>query len=142
MKYHEMTKNYIFREFECGLSVEQAAELCLKTVRTVKEWDKGKTIPPECKRLMRMTKGRELSSSVQWEHFKMHHDRLELPTGQLVTAQQILTGIALLEIGALTDLEAAVPDTKICQSPKQFDEIKKEAIASFFYPAVEKWCGK
>ncbi|TON99249.1 regulator, partial [Vibrio parahaemolyticus] len=24
MKYHEMTKNYIFREFECGLSVEQA----------------------------------------------------------------------------------------------------------------------
>ncbi|TOB20634.1 regulator, partial [Vibrio parahaemolyticus] len=25
MKYHEMTKNYIFREFECGLTVEQAA---------------------------------------------------------------------------------------------------------------------
>ncbi|MEF1298808.1 regulator, partial [Vibrio parahaemolyticus] len=21
MKYHEMTKNYIFREFECGLTV-------------------------------------------------------------------------------------------------------------------------
>ena len=107
MKYHEMTKNYIFREFECGLSIEQAAELCLKTVRTVKEWDKGKTIPPECKRLMRMMKGRELSSSEQWEQFKMHYDRLELPTGQLVTAQQVLTGIALLEIGALTDLEAA-----------------------------------
>ncbi|EJI1384881.1 phage protein [Vibrio alginolyticus] len=104
MKYHEMTKNYIFREFECGLSVEQAAELCLKTVRTVKEWDKGKTIPPECKRLMRMTKGRELSPSDQWEHFKMHYDRLELPTGQLVTAQQILTGLALLEIGADGDM--------------------------------------
>ncbi|GHZ77361.1 bacteriophage f237 ORF9 [Vibrio cholerae] len=44
MKYHEMTKNYIFREVECGLSVEQAAEPCLKTVRTVKDWDKGKTI--------------------------------------------------------------------------------------------------
>lgn len=103
MKYHEMTKNYIFREFECGLSVEQAAELCLKTVRTVKEWDKGKTIPPECKRLMRMTKGRELSPSEEWEQFKMHYDRLELPTGQLVTAQQILTGIALLEIGSEPD---------------------------------------
>lgn len=102
-----MNKNYIFREFECGLSVEQTAELCLKTARTVKEWDKGKTIPPECKRLMRMTKGRELSSSEGWEHFKMHYDRLELPTGQLVTAQQVLTGIALLEIGTLTDLEAA-----------------------------------
>lgn len=46
MKYHEMTKNYIFREFECGLSVEQAAELCLKTVRTTKEWDKGKLFLP------------------------------------------------------------------------------------------------
>ena len=100
-----MTKNYIFREFECGLSVEQAAELCLKTVRTVKEWDKGKTIPPECKRLMRMTKGRELSPSEQWENFKMHYDRLELPTGQLVTAQQVLTGIALIEIGAEPDRE-------------------------------------
>lgn len=56
---------------------------------------------------MRMAKGRELSPSEQWENFKMHYDRLELPTGQLVTAQQVLTGIALLEIGALTDLEAA-----------------------------------
>lgn len=45
---------------------------------------------------MRMTKGRELSSSEQWKHFKMHHDRLELPTGQPVTAQQVLTGIAPL----------------------------------------------
>ncbi|TNZ34870.1 regulator, partial [Vibrio parahaemolyticus] len=26
MKYHEMTKNYIFREFECGLTVEEAAK--------------------------------------------------------------------------------------------------------------------
>ncbi|TOE65996.1 regulator [Vibrio parahaemolyticus] len=105
MKYHEMTKNYIFREFECGLSVEQAAELCLKTVRTVKEWDKGKTIPPECKRLMRMAKGRELSSCERWENFRMHYDKLELPTGQMVTAQQVLTGIALIEIGAKGDLD-------------------------------------
>ena len=119
MKYHEMTKNYIFREFECGLTVEQAAELCLKTVRTVKEWDKGKPIPPECKRLMIMTKGRELSSCEQWKQFKMHHDRLELPTGQLVSAQQILTGIALLEIGALTDLEAAGRVLKYARALKE-----------------------
>ncbi|HCG7910527.1 TPA: phage protein [Vibrio parahaemolyticus] len=107
MKYHEMTKNFIFREFECGLSVEQTAELCLKTVRTVKELDKGKAIPPECKRLMRMTNGRELSPSEQWDQFKMHYDKLELPTGQLVTAQQILTGIALLEIGSANDLKVS-----------------------------------
>ncbi len=30
MKYHEMTKNYIFREFECALQVEETAELCFK----------------------------------------------------------------------------------------------------------------
>ncbi|ELA4928379.1 phage protein [Vibrio vulnificus] len=107
MKYYEMTKNFVFREFECGLTVEETAKLCFKSVRQVKEWDKGKTIPPECKRLMRMIKGRELSPSEQWEQFKMHYDRLELPTGQLVTAQQILTGIALLEIGALTDVNTA-----------------------------------
>ncbi len=102
-----MNKNYIFREFECGLSVEETAKLCFKTARTVKEWDKGKAIPAECKRLMRMAKGRELSSSEQWNDFKMHFDRLELPTGQLVTAQQILTGLALLEIGALNDIQIA-----------------------------------
>lgn len=56
---------------------------------------------------MRLTKGRKLSSTEEWENFKMHYDRLELPTGQLVSAQQILTGIALLEIGSLQDLEVA-----------------------------------
>ncbi|ELX4205569.1 phage protein [Vibrio vulnificus] len=107
MKYYEMTKNFVFREFECGLTVEETAKLCFKSVRQVKEWDGGKTIPPECKRLMRMSKGRELSSSETWDDFKMHFDKLELPTGQFVTAQQVLTGIALLEIGASPDLEIA-----------------------------------
>ncbi|EJI1399556.1 regulator [Vibrio parahaemolyticus] len=107
MKYHEMTKNYIFREFECGLTVEEAAELCLKSVRTVKQWDKGKAIPPECRRLMRMNKGRELSICDDWENFVMRHDRLELPTGQRVTAQQVLIGVALLELGASNDMAVA-----------------------------------
>ncbi|MBY7894021.1 regulator [Vibrio fluvialis] len=107
MKYHEMTKNYIFREFECGLTKEQTAELCFKSVRTVTEWDKGKPIPPECKRLMRMAKGRELSALEDWKNFKMQYDKLELPTGQLITAQQIITAVALLEIGAPTDIKIA-----------------------------------
>ncbi|EPT8342643.1 regulator [Vibrio vulnificus] len=98
MKYYEMTKNFVFREFECGLTVEETAKLCFKSVRQVKEWDKGKNIPNECKRLMRMTKGKELSSCNSWDAFKMHYDKLELPTGQLVTPQQILAGIALLDI--------------------------------------------
>ena len=122
MKYHEMTKNYIFREFECGLTIEQTAELCLKTVRTVKEWDKGKTIPPECKRLMRIAKGRELSSSKEWESFKMHYNKLELPTGQFVSAQQILTGIALLEISSEIELKTSAKLLKIARS---IERIKK-----------------
>ena len=98
MKYHEMTKNYCFREFECGLSKEEVSKLCFKSLRQVTDWDKGKIIPPECKRLMRMVKGRELSNSESWYGFKMHRDKLELPTGQLVSAQEILAGVALLEI--------------------------------------------
>ncbi|EHK2864371.1 phage protein [Vibrio parahaemolyticus] len=105
MRWRQMNKNYIFREFECGLSVEETAELCLKTARTVKEWDKGNSIPPECRRLMRMAKCRELSSLDAWEGFRMRHNRLELPNGQMVTAQQILAGVALLEIGAENDLK-------------------------------------
>lgn len=92
-------------------------------MRTIKEWDKGKAIPPECKRLMRMTKGRELSPSDQWQQFKMHYDTVELPTGQLVTTQQVLTGMALLEIGALTDLEAAGKVLKYARSLK--NDVKK-----------------
>lgn len=56
-----MTKSYVFREFECGLSVEQAAMLCLKSVRTFQEWDKGKEIPKECRRLKRNQCRLELS---------------------------------------------------------------------------------
>lgn len=37
----------------------------------------------------------------------MRHDRLELPTGQVVTAQQVLVGVALLELGASNDAKIA-----------------------------------
>lgn len=35
----------------------------------------------------------------------MRHDRLKLTTGQLVTAQQVLIGVALLALGVSTDIE-------------------------------------
>lgn len=41
-----------------------------------------------------MANGRELSHSEDWKDFKIHHDGLELPTGQLLRAQQVLAGIA------------------------------------------------
>jgi len=108
MKYHEMTKNYFFREFECGLSVEETAELCFKSVRTVKDWDKGKPIPKECVRLMRNQSRIELSHREEWAGFKMNNQRLELPTGRCVTPQEILTGIGLLEIGSELELKTSL----------------------------------
>ncbi len=115
MKYHEMTKNYIFREFECGLTREQTAELCFKSVRTVSEWDKGKPIPPECKRLMRMYKGKELSQHSSWDGFTMKGERMELPTGQMITPQQLLTGIALIEISSELELNVQAKLLKIAR---------------------------
>lgn len=93
-----MTKNYIFRKFECGLSKEETAKLCFKTVRVVTGWDNGKDIPKECRRLMRMSKGRELSHLESWENFRISYEYLELPTGDRITPQQILTAVALLSI--------------------------------------------
>ncbi|MGO2323170.1 DUF3653 domain-containing protein [Vibrio casei] len=116
MKYHEMTKNYIFRELECGLSIEETAKLCFKTVRTVTLWDKGKVIPPECKRLMRMSVDRELSSQREWEGFRMQKDRLLTPTGQRATPQQILTGLGLLEINSEIELMASRRILKIARA--------------------------
>lgn len=104
MKCLEMSKNYIFRELECQMTKEEVAGLCFKSVRTITGWDEGKPIPPECKRLMRMANGRELSHCGSWKEFKMHHDGLELPTGQLVSAKQILAGVALLEIQSELEL--------------------------------------
>ncbi|ENT6844974.1 regulator [Vibrio vulnificus] len=122
MKYYEMTKNFVFREFECGLTVEETAKLCFKSVRQVKEWDKGKTIPSECKRLMRMSKGRELSPCDSWKAFKMHYDKMELPTGKLVTAQEILAGLALLEIAAPDDIRT---NSKLLKYARHISRIKK-----------------
>ncbi|MGF1909637.1 regulator [Vibrio kasasachensis] len=116
MKYHEMTKNFIFREFECGMSIDETAKLCFKSVRTVKEWDKGKEIPKECKRLMRNQTRLELSNSDEWKGFRMNNQKLELPTGQRVSPQEILAGIGLLHIGSELELKTSVKILKYARS--------------------------
>ncbi|MFM4941613.1 hypothetical protein [Aeromonas enteropelogenes] len=107
MKYDNMTPNVLFRQVECGLTVEQTAWLCFRSIKQVKEWDKGSPIPNECKRLMRMMKGRELSSHCQWRGFSMHYDRLQLPTGQFIAPQQILTGMALIDVQSELELQTS-----------------------------------
>ncbi|EKO3405143.1 phage protein [Vibrio fluvialis] len=115
MHYRKMTKNYIFRKFECELSKEETAKLCFKSVRTVTGWDCGKEIPPECKRLMRWSKRRKLSHHPEWEGFAMADHLLLLPTGQKATAQQILTGLALLEIQSEIELKTCTKLLKIAR---------------------------
>lgn len=115
MKYHEMTKNYCFRELECGLSVQETAKLCFKSVRTVKEWDSGKDIPKECKRLMRKERRLELSYSDEWRGFRMNNQKLELPTGQHVTPQEILAGIGLLQIQSELELKTSTKLLKLAR---------------------------
>ncbi|WP_089138185.1 phage protein [Vibrio rumoiensis] len=122
MKYHEMTKNFIFRELECGLSIEETAKLCFKTVRTITEWDRGKTIPPECKRLMRLYCGRELGTSNDWEGFKMNKQYLITPYQQSVTPQQILLGLGLVEIKSELELKTS---SKILKIARAISVIKK-----------------
>ncbi len=97
--------NYYFRKFECGLSKEEAAKLCFRTVRCIKEWDKGKTIPPECKRLMRMAKGRKFSSHhSEWDGWGFNGQHITTPDGMRLSPDQIITGVFIMQCGAEREL--------------------------------------
>lgn len=102
----EMTKNYYFRKFQCGLSKKDTAKLCFKTVRTITRWDSGQPIPPECRRLMKMHKGVELVNiQNEWAGWEFKNGYLVNGYGIKLTPQQILTGYALLEIGSDEDIK-------------------------------------
>nr|WP_281830519.1 regulator [Vibrio nigripulchritudo] len=118
-----MDNNYIFRQLVCGLSVEETAKLCFKSAREVKKWDAGKPIPPECKRLMRWYCNRELCHFEEWEGFRMHGNRMKLPTGATASPQQIMTGMALLEIQSELELKTTA---KLLKYVKAIGKIKKE----------------
>ncbi|WP_240308193.1 regulator [Vibrio cholerae] len=108
-------QNYVFREFECGFAREQ--NFVLK-VRESTGWSKGKAIPPECKRLMRVAKGRELSNHSDWFGFVMKHDRFESPTGKLISTQGILVGSALIEIESELEIKTSTTLLKIARNLK------------------------
>ncbi|EKO3505537.1 regulator [Vibrio fluvialis] len=115
MHYRKMTKNYIFRKFECELSKEETAELCFKSVRTITSWDNGKPIPPECRRLMKMYKSRELSPLNSWQRFRMVKDKMEIPTGQKISPQELITAIALLSINSEVELKTSAKLLKLAR---------------------------
>ncbi|MBD8514461.1 DUF3653 domain-containing protein (plasmid) [Photobacterium sp. SP02] len=99
----KITENYIFRRFVCGLSRDETAKLCFKSVRTVTRWDSGQTIPPECRRLMKLYSNREITTHEAWNGWRISKEGLITPNGWCLTPDRILTGHALLEIGAETD---------------------------------------
>ncbi len=62
----------------------------------------------------------------------MRHDRLDLPTGQRVTAQQVLIGVALLELGASNDSEVAHRILKYPRAYKEYGVIRKAPSGALF----------
>ncbi|MGF1735366.1 hypothetical protein L4D79_08330 [Photobacterium satsumensis] len=118
-KHHELSENYIFRFFKCGLSIEQTAELCFKSVRTVTRWDEGKPIPPECRRLMRMYCGLDLDPlSEEWRGWRIQKGLLLTPNDWSLTPTRIITGNALIEIGAEPDRKAISTIIKVARLVK------------------------
>lgn len=99
-----LTNNYIFRKFTCGLTKIQAANLCFKSVRTVTRWDKGQEIPPECRRLMKLYSCCDLEAvNEDWRGWRIKAGRLVTPNGWSLSPDRIITGNALLEINAEND---------------------------------------
>ncbi|EKO3904884.1 phage protein [Vibrio fluvialis] len=121
MHYRKMTKNYVFRKFECGLTKEETAKLCFKTVRIVTSWDGGREIPPECRRLMKLAKGRQLSHLSEWAEFSIIKGKLEIPTGQQVTPQELITAVALLSIQSELEIKTS---SKLLRLARALEKIK------------------
>lgn len=71
---------------------------------------------------MRMHKRLDLSHYEEWEGFSMKGNKLRTQTGRLVTPQQVITGLALLEIES--ELEIYVT-SKILKYVRALSNIKR-----------------
>lgn len=124
MKVTEMTKNRVFREIICNLSVKETVKLCGINSSDITKWDEGEPIPSGYKRLMRFHRRMELSYLDEWEGFKIEGGRLILPTGARLTAAQVLTGSALIEIECCDDLRT---QTKLLRIARAIAKLKHQA---------------
>ena len=102
-----MHDNEIFRWFTCGLSREETAELCCKTVRTITSWDAGKPIPPECKKLMMIHKGLDLTPIwPTWKDWRIKGNVLIAPNGEDLSEERLM-------IMAINQQEAKLADRRM-----------------------------
>ncbi len=74
---------------------------------------------------MRMVKSKELSHLEIWENFRMVKGMLELPTGQHITPQQLLTGIALLSIQSDLELKTS---SKLLRIARALTRVKDKRV--------------
>ncbi|NOJ19769.1 regulator [Vibrio jasicida] len=65
---------------------------------------------------MKMHRRLELSQFEEWAGFRVRGKWLELPTGQEVTPQQVLTGIALLQIQSEHEIKVSKQLLKIARA--------------------------
>ncbi|WP_318442701.1 DUF3653 domain-containing protein [Photobacterium leiognathi] len=119
----QITQNAYFRIYICGLSVKKTAELCLKSVKTVEGWDRGRTIPPICKRLMKLYCNKDLDPTCDdWNGWKINKGELITPNGWVLTPDRIVMGNALVEIGAENDKKTRHEILKIARMLKKLPE--------------------
>lgn len=69
-----------------------------------------------------MVRSKELSHLIEWQGFRMVNGKLELPTGKLISPQQLLTAIALLEIQSELEINTS---TKLLQIARALNKLKR-----------------
>lgn len=123
---NKLTPNAYFRIYTCGLSVKNTAELCFKSVNTVAGWDRGRDIPPVCRRLMKIYSNRNLDPiDDNWRGWRISKGELVTPNGWTLTPDKIVLGNALIEIDAESDRKHQAEILKVARLLKNLPLSKK-----------------
>lgn len=90
----QMTENYIFRWFRCGLSLEKTSQICDVSQETVRRWDRGSRIPKQARTIMEMYSGLRLDHHHKsWKGWKLRGAWLISPYGDRITMEQALWAV-------------------------------------------------
>ncbi|WP_256384535.1 DUF3653 domain-containing protein [Photobacterium toruni] len=131
----KLTQNAYFRIYTCNLSIEKTAELCFKSVNTVAGWDRGRDIPPVCRRLMKLYSNRNLDPiNDHWRGWRISKGELITPNGWTLTPDKIVLGNALIEIGAENDRKNQSEILKVARLLKNLPSMsKKNKLSTYIF---------
>lgn len=65
---------------------------------------------------MKLAKSKSLSHLREWKDFKMVQGKLELPTGDRITPQQLITAVALLSIQSELEIKTSTKLLKLARA--------------------------